>query len=490
MKTDLRSYLAVLKAAGLVIKSELYSDAAAQVTGVTYDSRAVRSGFIFICKGAAFKKEYLLSAVKLGAVCYISEADYGVDIPHIIVSDIREAMPHTARLFYDIPKSFNVIGITGTKGKTTTAYYIKAIFDEALKRESAFITTVETFDGRERINTGITTPESLELYRHFKNAYESGLNQITIEASSQALKYKRTDGIEFDSAVFLNISEDHISPIEHPDFEDYFTSKLKIFSQCRTAFICADTDKLDRVLRAAKDVDTVTFGLTDKADIYAFGIRAEGAKSSFCVRYNNADYEFVLNMRGVFNIENALAAIAVAFKYNLPYEAIYKALEGIAVPGRGEEYASGDGKINVIVDYAHNGLSFRNIISAARQQWPDKKIITVFGCPGGKGLNRRADMGRAAGELSDYIYLTADDPANEDVNAICNQIAEAIGDACPYRVIPDRGEAVEEAIRSCAEPSVVLLLGKGTEAAQKIGNRAVAYETDAYWAKKTLNGIY
>ena len=486
MYKTLKEYAALLEKHGLLTAADISGAEDRLVSKITYDSREAKSGCLFICKGAAFKKEFLEAAVDAGCAAYVSETDYGIKgAPSLIVSDIREAMPHIARMFYEIPDDLKIIGITGTKGKTTTAYYIKSIFDEAMrasgKPEIAFISTVETYDGKERISTGITTPEAFELYRHFRNAYDSGIRHVVMEVSSQALKYKRTAGITFDSALFLNISEDHISPVEHPDFNDYFKSKLKIFSQCRTAFICSDTDNFDIVKEAAQKAEkTVTFGIENDASLRASGIIPNETGSVFQAKHGGKSYEFALNMRGRFNIENALAAIAVAFHYEIPYEAVYKALKSVSVPGRGEEYSSADGKINVIVDYAHNGLSVRNAIGMAKEQWKDRKIVTVFGCPGGKGLNRRRDMGIAAGEMSDYIYLTADDPAEESIADICAQIGSYVErTGCPYEVIEDRKTAVLAAVLGCTGPSAVLLLGKGSENTQKTAKGSVPYESDA-----------
>jgi UDP-N-acetylmuramyl-tripeptide synthetase len=493
MEKSLNEYSALLDSKGLLINCNAKEAGSTPVCGITYDSREVKPGYLFVCKGAAFKKEFLEKAVRAGCAAYVSEVDYGIaEVPCMIVSDVRDAMPHIAKLFYELPKNLKIIGITGTKGKTTTAYYIKRVFDEAMrmqgKPEIAFISTVETYDGKERISTGITTPESFELYRHFKNACDSGIEYIVMEVSSQALKYKRTDGITFDTAVFLNISEDHISPVEHPDFNDYFGSKLKIFSQCRTAAVCSDTDRFKNVMEAAgKAEEAVTFGMSEDADIYAFNISANDDSTAFCVKYKEKKYDFILDMRGRFNVENAMAAVAVAFKYGLPYEAVRRALENVSVPGRGEEYSSADDKIKVIVDYAHNGLSVRNIVGMAKEQWKERKIISVFGCPGGKGLNRRRDMGIAAGELSDMIYLTADDPANEKVSDICAEIGGYVEKTgCRYKIIEDRREAVVSAILGCSGPSVVLLLGKGAEKEQKMPGGAEAYESDAVIARMAL----
>jgi UDP-N-acetylmuramyl-tripeptide synthetase len=493
MNNKLKEYIDVLKANNLVTDLKCGGYEELVIKQITYDSKAVKEGCLFACKGAAFKKEYLEDAINRGAVCYVSEVDYKIEgAAAIIVNDIRRAMPYIARMHYDIPKDFYCIGITGTKGKTTTAYYLKAIFDEYMseieKPEVGFMTTVETYDGKERISSGITTPESFEIYRHFRNAYDSGIRHMIMEFSSQALKYRRVQGIELETAVFLNISEDHISPIEHPDFNDYFESKLKIFSQCKKAVICADSMHFEKISEAAKKAgETVTFGIDNDADFKAYDVIALGDRTSFCVDIDGKKEEFILNMRGVFNIENALAAIAVSKHFNIPIKDIKNALLKVSVPGRVEEYHSKDEKVHAIVDYAHNGFSFRSIIGAARQCWPDSRIVTVFGCPGGKALNRRKDMGIAAGEMSDYIYLTADDPAKEKIEDICADIGTYINTTgCEYSIISDRVEAIKTAIMKSDIPTVVLVLGKGCEKTQKTANGVEPYVSDAAAVKEAL----
>lgn len=493
MKKSLKEYADVLEKKGLLISRNFSGSEEQIVESITYDSKKAGNGCLFICKGAAFKREYLVNAVQAGCIGYISETDHNIPgVPYCIVKDIRDAMPPIASMFYDIPEDLKVTGLTGTKGKTTTAYFIKSIFDEAMhsagKPEIAFLSTIETYDGKERISSGITTPESFEIYRHFRNAYDSGIRNVVMEVSSQALKYKRTDGIEFDTAVFLNISEDHISPVEHPDFEDYFESKLKLFKQCRTAIICTETDHFDRVKNAAADAEElITFGFKEDADIYGFDIKSVGDQTAFSVKYKDRTYDFVLNMRGSFNVENALAAIALAFKYGISYEHIDTALKKVSVPGRWEEYSSDDGKIRVIVDYAHNGFSLSNIVKAAKEFWKERRIVTVFGCTGDKAVNRRKDMGLAAGELCDRIYLTADDPAGERVEDICAQIGVYIKEKnSDYEVIPDRKEAIKKAINDCDEASVVLILGKGSERTQKTAKGNESYESDAVIAVSAI----
>ncbi|MDO4490162.1 MAG: UDP-N-acetylmuramoyl-L-alanyl-D-glutamate--2,6-diaminopimelate ligase [Lachnospiraceae bacterium] len=468
------------------------------VTQLTYESQKVQPGCLFVCKGAAFRQAYLEDALARGAVGYVSEKDYGIPgVPHLLVKDIRKAMPSLAKKFYCAPdEELKIVALTGTKGKTTTAYFIKELLDEALERkgqpESAFLSTVEVYDGKSRQGSSITTPESMELYRHFRNAADSDISLLTMEVSSQALKYDRVLGIPFEIGVFLNISEDHISPVEHPDFEDYFQAKLSLFSRVKTAVINRNADHYERILEAAACAEqVVTFGTELDADVFGYEIRTENGKITFRVRTESFDEKFTLAMHGIFNVENALAAIAVGTVLGFEPAAMKAALERVQVGGRMEEYTSRDGAVHVIVDYAHNGLSFRKIFESSALEYPEAERRVVFGCPGGKAINRRGDMGEAVSESCVKAYLTADDPGPEKVEEICRQIAEHIdGERCSYECIPDRAEAIEKAIAEIRaegkDSAVLLVLGKGSETAQKIEGKSVPYESDAAVVKRVL----
>lgn len=492
-----KEYKELLRGSGLLVSHTDPSEDCT-VTQLTYESGKVTPGCLFVCKGAAFKKAYLEDALARGAVGYVSETDYNISsVPALLVSDIRRTMPMLSKKFYGSPdEELKITALTGTKGKTTTAYFIKALMDQAMEREggkeSAFLSTVEVYDGVVREGSSITTPESMELYRHFRNAVDSDISLLTMEVSSQALKYDRVLGIPFAIGVFLNISEDHISPVEHPDFEDYFQSKLSLFSRVKTAVINKDADHYQDILRAAQAAErVVTFGTEPDADVYGSEIRTENGRTVFRVRTSGFDELFTLAMHGLFNVENALAAIAVGTVLGFDPEDMKKALSGVRVGGRMEEYVSRDGAIHVIVDYAHNGLSFRKIFESAAQEFPDAERRVVFGCPGDKAINRRADMGAAVSESCVKAYLTADDPGCERVEDICRQIAEQIDTArCSWVCIPDRAEAIEKAISEIREEkkeqSVLLVLGKGSEHAQKINHRSEPYESDAAVVKRIL----
>ncbi len=225
----------------------------------------------------------------------------------------------------------------------------------------------------------------------------------------------------------MNISEDHISPVEHKSFKDYFCSKLQLFHQVRTAVVNLDSEFSRTVLMEASSAGRIlTFGTKPGADIYGHDVCVENGKVRFSVTCDRFEGEFSLAMHGIFNVENALAAIAVAYACELPFATMQKGLAGVTVDGRMEEYSSRDQKLKAIVDYAHNGLSFEKIFDSVRVEYPDYKIVSVFGCPGGKALNRRRDMGLIAGKACSKVYLSADDPGPEEVQDICTEIGRLL----------------------------------------------------------------
>ena len=463
---------------------------------LTYNSKETLQNTLFICKGAAFKPEYLNEAVKNGAICYISETKYETEkeVPYIIVKDIRKAMPVLSNKFFNEPwKDINVIGIGGTKGKSTSVYYMKAVVDDYLaaqnKKDSAVISTIDIYDGVIKKESHITTPEAVELQGHIRNAVNSGMEFLQMEVSSQALKYGRVDGMMFDVAVFLNISEDHISPIEHPDFEDYFQSKLKMFSKTKTAVVNLDADFADRILeeaKAAKKVVTISTKNQD-ADFYAYDIKKKGNGTVFRVRCSQFDEEFELSMPGFFNVENALGIIAAAMEFDIPVEYIHSGLKRAKSSGRMELYSSDDHKVLAIVDYAHNKLSFEKLFSSIKEEYPDREIISIFGCPGKKSFLRRKYLGTIAGQYAKMVYIAAEDPGAEPVEQISGEIAKYVeAQGCPYEMIEDRGEAIKASIEYVKKPSVILITGKGNETRQKYGSEYLDCPSDVEYVKKYI----
>lgn len=492
MKYRLSDYVRMLEKHGIIADNKISSDT--EIAHISYNSLDIKQDTLFICKGAHFKEEYLTGAVEKGAVCYIADKKMSASCDYIVVTDIRAAIALVADMYFEQAWSkIGLVGITGTKGKSTTTYFMRYILDEYMRAKalprSGVISSIDTFDGVESFESHLTTPEPIELHRHFDNAAKSGLKYMTMEVSSQALKYGRVAGVTFDVGCYLNIGYDHISSVEHPDFEDYFQSKLKLFAQSETACVCLDGERCDEALAAAKAAKRIiTFSSNDKnADVYGYNIRKSGSDTVFDVRTPQFEGEFTLTIPGLFNVQNALAAIAICIALGVPQKYIYVGLMKARSDGRMEVYQNADGKVVVIVDYAHNKMSFENLFDSVMKEFPDRKIYTVFGCPGNKAQNRRKDLGEIAGKFSDKVYLTEEDAGEEPVVKICNEIAGFLkAEGCEYEIEPDRGEAIRKAI--CAEktPSLVLITGKGNETRQKRGTQYIPCPSDVEYTKKYL----
>ena len=488
MYYDLSYYTNILKSAGLFVKEARFNTEHQKVLHLEQNSKKVEPGTLFICKGAHFKVDYLKEAIKRGAIAYVSEEEYDLedDIPHFIVSDIRRAIPLLAEVFYHHPQEkLKIVGVGGTKGKTTTSYFVKAILDTYLKDQgkapAGLISSITNYlgDGEEEAQN--TTPESLDLQAYLARMVEAGLEYAVLEVSSQALKYHRTDCIEFDVAIFLNIDEDHISPIEHPNFEDYIQSKAKMFGQTKTLIINRETKEANYLFERAKEAERFySFSLNStEADYYVEDLEALDLESHFNIHSKTIDEAFVLKMLGDYNVENALAATAAIDVLGIPIKAAKKALRDIHVPGRMRLISSADQKIIAIADFAHNRLSFERLITGMRKAHPDYKVVSIFGAPGGKALGRREELGTVGGKYSDFVYLTMDDPASEKVETISNEIAYYVEkERTPYTYIENREEAIQTAFKKVEGKTLILALGKGHEKTMKIGDQEVPIRSD------------
>ena len=493
---SLNDYIRLLEGEGLLAApAPTGLDPDRTVELVTCSSQECVPGALFIRKGAHFKPEYLADAGCRGAFAYVSDApDPAAGLPCIQVNDLRRAMALLAVRYYNDPsRDLSVIGITGTKGKSSTAYYVKAILDRYLAptgKHCGVISSIDTYDGAEEFESHLTTPEPLELQRHLANARAAGLGYVVMEASSQALKYHRTLGTRFAAAAFLNIGRDHISPIEHPDFEDYFQSKLKLFAQTEVACVNLDCERADDILAAARAAcpKVLTFSRRDgSADLYGSGAAKEGHGARFHAKGLGLDREFTLSMPGLFNVDNALAAIVLCRCLSIPEDAIAAGLAEARVPGRMEVYASRDGRITAIVDYAHNRMSFETLFRSAREEYPGRHIAAVFGCPGGKAFERRRDLGEVSGRWSDLVVLTEEDSGEEDTLSICREIAGYVdAQGCREIIEPDRGAAIRLALTECRTPLVALITGKGAETRQKRGTAYIETPSDVDYVLEFL----
>lgn len=472
------------------------------ITGAACDSRCVRGGNIFFCKGRAFKPAYLTGALQAGAIAFICDEEHEEELvqaapgtPALVISDMRKAMAYVSAAAFEHPdRDLPHIGLTGTKGKSTTAYMLRSIIDAANgPKTCGIIGSIDTYDGIEDIESTNTTPEAPDLWRHLANARDAKLAAMVMEVSSQALKYDRTLGLELDVAAFLNIGTDHISAVEHPTFEDYFASKLKIFTQCKKAVVNLDTTHLDRVLSAArqenfageipelicisaKGPDAIECGSCDMVfpDIWATDVKPAGTYLTFTAHLAAEEFPVKINFPGLFNVENALTAIACAKLVGISSKDIAAGLEACRVPGRMELIGTAADKVLCVVDYAHNTLSYQKFFSSMAEEFPERRIIALIGAPGGKAFERRVDLPREAAKWACHIVTTEEDPARESNEAICAEMDTNVpegatlkdGTAVTHEYVLDREEAVARCLDvalSYEEPSLVCLLGKGDE---------------------------
>ena len=496
--TTLLSISETLNRLGLLARTELIDEGAAQVevTGCDCDSRVAAPGHIFVCKGNAFKPAYLASAVERGAVAYLCDESLAEAMrqtcpttPALVASNLRLAMAHLSAEAWGHPdRNIKVVGITGTKGKSTVAYMMRCILDGSETGSgTGVLGSIDTFDGVESFESVNTTPESPDLWRHLANTSSSGLSCMVMEVSSQALKYDRVVDLGIDIACFLNIGRDHISPVEHPDFDDYFASKLRIFDQARTAVVNLDMEHAAEVLeRAGRCEQVLTVSAADdaaskNADVWASDVVSEHGSISFMVHSVRGTRPMRVSMPGLFNVDNALAAIAMSELLGLDDEQIAWGLAHVRVPGRMELLETADPKVCALVDYAHNKLSYQRFFASVSKEFAGKKIIALFGCPGGKAYERRRELPQEASKWSDYLIYTEEDPAHDSVADICAEMAANTPEGQPHEVICDRPEAIARSVElafSYPEGAVVCLLAKGDETRQHEGDLFVPCEPD------------
>lgn len=468
-----------------------------RITDLSYDSRHVSTNTLFFCKGLGFKEKYLDNAIQEGLEIYISENPYDVEAKlGIIVTDIRKAMAILSMAFYDYPQNkLTLIGYTGTKGKTTAAYFLKHMLDANDHKKIAMLSTMNsTLDGKTFFKSNLTTPESLDLYRMMAEAVSYNMTHFIMEVSSQAYKLDRVYQLMFDIGIFMNISPDHISPIEHPTFDDYYYCKRQLLDHSKRFILNLDTVNVDLLLEEAQErhIPTLTYSRHSHEADYWWEV-VEGKSNKFVVDSQNdlldicGEYE--LKLMGDFNKDNALASLMASALAGNKKTFAFEGLSNATVPGRMEQLIQKNGSV-VYVDYAHNLLSLTSLLEFARQERPDGKLITVIGSPGDKSISRREDFGGVLSQLTDCVILTADDPGHEKPEDIAQEISRYITNTHVTQLFEmDREKAICLALEMANPEDTVILAGKGRDLYQKVNGVDTPYIGDVTIAEKYINNM-
>lgn len=444
-----------------------------EITSVVYDSRKAEPGSLFLCiKGAVSDgHSYAASVAEKGAAVLVvqDEVDVPKDVTVIRVKDSRYAMACIATAWFDYPAAkLKTIGITGTKGKTTTTYLVKSILENA-GHKTGLIGTIETVIGDTRIPSANTTPESYLVQEYFAKMAEAGCDSVVMEVSSQGLMLHRTAGFTFDIGIFTNIEPDHIGPNEHKDFEDYMHCKSLLFQQCKVGIFNGDDPHLAQILEG-HTCQVETFGFSEKADLRAENTRLVTGKGTLGIAYDLKgllDFPVEIDLPGKFSVYNSLTAIAVCRHFGVSKENIQKALKNAKVKGRIEMVKVSDA-FTLMIDYAHNAMSLESLLVTLKEYRPNR-LVCLFGCGGNRSKLRRYEMGEVSGKLADLTIITSDNPRDEDPQEIINDIKVGIGKTTgEYVEIIDRKEAIAYAIHHGQPGDIVVLAGKGHEDYQEI----------------------
>jgi UDP-N-acetylmuramoyl-L-alanyl-D-glutamate--2,6-diaminopimelate ligase len=443
------------------------------VTELVYDSRKVVEGSVFVCITGAVSDghDYINEVAEKGAAAVIIEKEAAVpaDVTVIKVPDTRLALAYMSAAYFGHPaKKLTTIGITGTKGKTTTTYMIKSILENTGKKVG-LIGTIETIIGKTVIPANNTTPESYTIQKYFARMAEEGCECVVMEASSQGLMLNRMAGFTFDYGIFTNLEPDHISEAEHKDFEDYLRCKSKLFRQCRVGLVNIDDPHVNEILEG-HTCSVETFGFGGAADIRAADIELIERPGYLGISYRVEglmELEVKMNVPGRFNVYNSLCAVALCRHFGVSGEEIIKALKNVNVRGR-VELVPVPGHYTLMIDYAHNAMSLESLLATLKEYRP-KRLVCLFGCGGNRSKSRRFEMGEVASRLADLTVVTSDNPRWEEPQDIINDILEGVRKGPgSYIEIIDRKEAIRYCIEHAGEGDVIVLAGKGHEDYQEI----------------------
>ena len=448
-----------------------------EVSSIANDSRKCKEGSMFFAiKGFDVDGvSYIPQAIQNGAKVILVEETTDLkslqipnDVTLIVVPNARYAMAIASCNYYDNPsRKFKLIGVTGTKGKTTTTFMMKEIFEKS-GIKTGLIGTIACYSAGVKLkDSDRTTPESIELQELFAKMAADGCQVVIMEVSSQSLKLDRVAGCVFDTCCFTNFSKDHISAKEHPDMQDYFNSKLKLFSLCNNGFVNIDDIQVAKVPKLFPNLDIKTYGIDNYSNLLAKDITITNSYVDFKVKIGDKNERIKVDIPGRFSVYNSLAAISVALKYGVKCEAIKEALENVKVPGR-SELVDNSKELVIMIDYAHSPESLQNILQAVKS-YTRGRVISVFGCGGDRDTTKRPIMGEISGKIADYTIITSDNPRTEDPQKIVDQIEEGIKKTNgKYEVVVDRIEAIKRAISLAGKKDIILLAGKGHEPYQEI----------------------
>lgn len=463
-----------------------------EINKINYDSRKIKNSDIFICiKGYSTDgHKYVEKAVENGAKVVIIQDSIEINDKQITIikcTDTRKTLALMASNFYENPSSkMKVIGITGTNGKTTTAFMIKDIL-EASSKKVGLIGTIANYIGSEKIKTERTTPESLELQELFNEMVNKGVEYCVMEVSSHSLELDRVYGVKFEIGIFTNLTRDHLD--FHKTFENYYKAKFKLFDRSRIKVVNIDDNYGRQVISDLNDL---------RADnVYSFSVKEASDYKAFDEEMGNRDIKFKLNLKkneqfvlsipGEYNIYNALGAIVTSFKLDIPVEEIKHGIERVVVPGRCERVAKEYNlPYEIIIDYAHTPDGLENILKTAKD-FTKGKLISVFGCGGDRDKVKRPQMGKISTEIADVTIITSDNPRSEEPMSIIKDIEIGLSKD-KYIVIENRKEAIKKAINIASKDDVIVIAGKGHETYQILKNETIHFD-EREVVKEILNTV-